>query len=128
MSVWRFMAGARWHLIVLALALVLAQGIALVHGVAHAPLPRGSAQLLQAGLPEHSQESFAEHLFGDHHDQDGNSICHLFDQSYQPDTLCGVHTVALPTPFAANLLVAIAGLNVARWLVAFHARGPPSLR
>jgi hypothetical protein len=128
MAFLHFMARGRWHILVLAAALVLSQGIALIHGIAHAPLTSASGQLVHADNSELGHETFADHLFGNHHDQEGNSLCHLFDQSYQPDGLCGVHTVALPAQFAAEPPVALAGLSAALWLAAFNARAPPYLR
>lgn len=124
MALLKFMARGKWHIAVLALALVLAQSIGLIHGIAHAPLLTQS-QVESAG---DTPDSFAERLFGDHHDQNGNAKCHLFDQSNHLDGLCDVFAVALPTHFATAVPVAFAGLITVRWLAAFNARGPPSLR
>ena len=109
---------------VLALALVLAQSIGLVHGIAHAPLLTHAQAEQASGAPD----SFVERLFGDHHDQNGNATCHLFDQSNHLDGLCDVPSVALPTPIAGFIAIACAGLFTARRLAPFQARGPPSFR
>lgn len=124
----KFRAKGRWHIAVLALALVLAQSIGLIHGIAHAPLLTGSQLSAHAEQASDAADSFVERLFGDDHDQNGNAKCHLFDQSNHLDGLCNVSAVALPTHFAAVIPVAYTGLSAVRWLAAFHARGPPSLR
>ncbi|MBC7919441.1 MAG: hypothetical protein H7Y28_16680 [Rhodoferax sp.] len=108
----------------LVLALVLAQSIGLIHGIAHAPL-LSNTHVEHAG---DAPNSFAERLFGDHQDQNGNVKCHLFDQCNHLDGLCDVHSVLLPTQLVTVIAVAFTGLFAVRWLTAFHARGPPSLR
>lgn len=132
MALLKFMAQywvkGRWHIGVLALALVLAQSIGLIHGIAHAPLLTGSQQSAYAEQASDATDSFVERLFGDHQDQNGNAKCHLFDQSNHLDGLCDVSVVVLPTHFATAIPVAFAGLFTVRWLAAFHARGPPSFR
>ena len=129
MALLKFMAHYRvkgkWHIGVLALALVLAQSIGLIHGIAHAPLLTNSAYAEQAGDPP---DSFVERLFGDHHDQNGNATCHLFDQSNHLDGLSDVHAVVLPTVQASIVAVAFSGPFTVRRLAPFHARGPPSFR
>ena len=126
----KFMAKGRWHIGVLALALVLAQSIGLIHGIAHAPLLQapvaGVPMAVHAAPAQGAADSFFDRLFGEHQDQNGNAQCHLFDQSNHLDGLCAVAQVALPTLFATALPVAFAGLFQVRWLAAFHARGPPS--
>ena len=124
MALLKFMARGKWHFGVLALALVLAQSIGLIHGIAHAPLLANTHADQASGTPD----SFVERLFGDHHDQNGNAKCHLFDQCNHLDGVSHVHAVVLPTQFAAVLPVAFSGLFTVRWLAAFHARGPPSFR
>jgi hypothetical protein len=128
MALLKFMAQyrvkGRWHIGVLALALVLAQSIGLIHGIAHAPL-LANAYAEQVG---DAPDSFVERLFGDHHDQNGNAKCHLFDQSNHLDGACDVSSVALPTHLATVVPVAFTGLSAVRWLAAFHARGPPFFR
>ena len=120
----KFRAKGRWHLGVLALALVLAQSVGLIHGIAHASL-LANAYAQPAG---DAPDSFVERLFGDHRDQNRNAKCHLFDQSNHLDGLCDVSNLALPTHLATVIPVAFTGLFAARWLAAFHARGPPSFR
>lgn len=121
------MAKGRWHIGVLALALVLAQSIGLIHGIAHAPLLT-QTQIQQTEQVGDAPDTFVERLFGDHHDQNGNATCHLFDQSNHLDGLCNVPSVALPTLLATFTVVAFAGLFTARRLAPFQARGPPSFR
>lgn len=120
----KFMARNRWHIGVLALALVLAQSIGLTHGIAHAPL-------LNDGLvaqAEFAPDNFVERLFGDHHDEDGSTQCRLFDQSNHLDGLTNVHALPLPTHLATIAVAAYAGLISVRWLAPFQARGPPFFR
>lgn len=128
MALLKFMARGRWHIAVLALALVLAQSIGLIHGIAHAPLLQQSFANTHVEQTGDAPDSFVERLFGDHHDQNGNAKCHLFDQSNHLDGLCDVSAVVLPTHFATVAPVAFTGLSAVRWLAAFHARGPPSFR
>jgi hypothetical protein len=125
MGLLQYMARGKWHIGVLALALVLAQSIGLIHGIAHAPLLTNNVFADQAG---DASSSFVEQLFGDHQDQSGNAKCHLFDQSNHLDGLCNVSAVVLPTHFATATPIAFTGLSAARWLAALHARGPPFFR
>lgn len=124
----KFMAKGKWHIGVLALALVLAQSIGLIHRIAHAPLLTNDHAQRVVDAPD----SLVELLFVDHHDGNGNgngnAKCHLFDQSNHLDGLCDISAVVLPTQFAAAIPAAFAGLFTVRWLAAFHARGPPALR
>ena len=118
------MARGRWHIGVLGLALVLAQSIGLIHGIAHAPL----LTLTHAVQASEAPDSFVEHLFGDHQDQDGNAKCRLFDQSNHLDGLCDISAVVLPTHFARAIPVAFTGRSTVPWFATFNARGPPSFR
>ena len=128
------MVKGRRYLSVLALAgaLVFAQGIALVHGITHAPVLYGDQSALGVEPEHHPTASPIERLFGDHqdhdHDSDGKVRCQLFDQNSHLDGLCSVHAVALPTHFSTLPPVAFAGLFTVRWLAAFNARGPPAFR
>lgn len=121
----RLIAGGKWRAGTLALALVLAQSIAVLHGIAHASLLSHNPA---AEAASESAHGFVERLFGDHHDHDGNAKCRLFDQCNHLDGLSDVPLVALPTPLSHVVPLLVTGLLTARMLAPFQARGPPSLR
>ncbi|WP_140634523.1 hypothetical protein [Methylibium rhizosphaerae] len=101
------------------LALVLAQTLALVHGVVHLPShPELSSQ-------EAAASASADHLLGHAQgDQQGLS-CQLFDQIAQAGGL-PVDAPAFVPPACAAVLTAQAEPEAASQpLLAFHARGPP---
>ena len=121
------MAKGKWRVGVLALALVLAQSIGVLHGIAHAPLLTHTAVAQAASdVPA----SLVERLFGDHHDGNGhlNAQCRLFDQCNHLDGLSDVPQVALPTALTSFIPFVFTGLLTVRMLAPFRARGPPTFR
>lgn len=115
----------------LALAVVLAQTLGLMHGVIHgnlhSPLVVQAVQAeFASGTDDHDHShSRVEHLFGSHGDE---SDCRVYDQLSHGDGAPAMAVPALPlsiTPFVFSLLP---GLAVARWHALFQARGPPNLR
>ncbi|MDB5749810.1 MAG: hypothetical protein JWP65_231 [Ramlibacter sp.] len=107
-------------LLVLALALVLAQALGLMHRITHfAPPGTGSAQITQP-----AEGNWVGFLFAGHA---GESDCRLFD----PLNHEGAPTVAvqvLPLVLSSFLLACIQGDFVARRAALFDARGPPVSR
>lgn len=100
------------------LAFVLAQSLALVHGVVHLPSHPDGAQ--QAGT-----SASADHLLGHAQgDQQGLS-CQLFDQIAQAGGL-PVDVPVFVSPACAQLSSAPGHApEASQPLLAFHARGPP---
>jgi hypothetical protein len=107
----------------LALALVLAQTLGLLHGVVHSPLAESAASA-HAVDSSTKPDTWVERLFAGHSDE---SDCRVYDQLRHADaapTLAAVALSLVLTPFVFSLL---SGLAVARWHALFQARGPPPL-
>lgn len=114
-------------LLLLALAILAAHALGLVHGTLHGPGLASPVQVLQGpGAHEDGQEQGGLASLFDGHD--GQAKCRLFDAL----TLGGPQPAATPPvpppPLSAGLLVTRAGAALARWAALFEARGPPSFR
>jgi hypothetical protein len=109
----------RRALIVLLLpALLLAQQLGLLHGIAHAPASHASA-----AAAAHEASALAG-LFQGHDD----GACRLYDQLSHGDAAPCV-PAGLPALLPPALLVRqLHGLALARWAALFEARGPPAFR
>ncbi|HZY20205.1 MAG TPA: hypothetical protein VFE82_17175 [Ramlibacter sp.] len=106
-------------------ALLLAQSLGLVHGVAHAPGLAVSGAAVAADIDtSHAQAAQADGLFGGH---DG-STCRLYDQLTHGSAAPCVPVVLAPLLPPAQLVAVLHGLALARWAALFDARGPPALR
>ena len=118
----------------LAFALVFAQSAGVLHRMVHAPMLQGHTLAAgNAGVGDAKGfAEFSEHLFDGHasHGKTGGGSvdCQLLDQYSHFDGLCQVQALALPMQLPYALPGASLGLIAARWLAAFHARGPPALR
>jgi hypothetical protein len=104
----------------LALSLLLAQTLVLVHRVAHA---HGSgvpvaAKFERAGAPA---SEWTARLFGHH---DSESACHLFDGQASDGAPATPLAIAVALPSFFYLAFAL-GEVLARWAALFDARGPP---
>ncbi len=118
--------------LVLALALLLAQVLGLMHGVAHAPLaaagqpgqgPLAGDARAASGQPAQAWDLAS--LFSGHHD---DSDCRVYDQLGHGDGMPGVLSPAPLLPAAVFILFACCAGIAARTLAPFQARGPPSVR
>ena len=112
----------------LAFALVAAQGLGLMHGVAHRPhvevaaVAQGAAQYAEQAGPAASDHGWIAHLFG--HDDD-DAGCRLFDPLNHEAAPLPLATPA-PLVFSRFFLLTCQGEFLARWVALFDARGPPS--
>lgn len=103
----------------LACALVLAQALALMHGVVHGHRYGAPAQAAEAG----TKGGWVQALFAAH--DDDSTTCKLFDSlGHTAPPSCAV--AAVPAVIPPYLLPLMAGEALARWAALFDARGPPS--
>jgi hypothetical protein len=107
----------------LAAALLLAQTLGFVHGVAH---HKAAAHAL-AGAGGHADEAVLEgrvltSLFAVH---DGANDCRLYDQASHGGMLPMVVALALPVVLPPFEVAIFQGEALARWAALFDARGPP---
>ena len=151
----RFGAQTTLFIVAVALALLMAQALGLLHGIvhspvqanstayttalAHAPSVRGPA--LGTVTPSYTRSHgastgdvrrkaaaapvFLALLFSGHLDK---SDCRAYDQLSHFDAAPGVAALALPLVLTPVLLSTLTGLATARWHALFQARGPPPLR
>ena len=108
----------------LVLALLVAQTLGLVHGVAHSPVQAVAQQVSHAGPVQH-EHGLIEALFSGHA---GDAECRLYDQLSHGDAATSVPALALPVLLPATLLAYFQGEAVARHAALFEARAPPSIR
>ncbi|MDB5965995.1 MAG: hypothetical protein JWQ72_2495 [Polaromonas sp.] len=130
-------ASRRVLIVWLALALLLAQTLGMMHGVVHSPQAvagdraQAASQLAQVAQVQqtatlNANAGAAGHwigaLFSSHH---GDNDCRLYDQASHGSA--ALHVVALPLPVVLPpFAVAIfQGEALARWAALFDARGPP---
>ena len=109
----------------LAAALLLAQTLGMVHGVAHHNTLEHVHTHTQAG--EHADESTHEDsvltsLFAVH---DGENDCRLYYQASHGGMLPQVVALALPVVLPPFGVAIFQGEALARWAALFDARGPP---
>ena len=122
--------------LILVLALLLAQTLGFMHRIVHHPVGRTqlstilpvpsvarASQSLTAGKSMATGPLAA--LF-QHNDDDPS--CRLYDQASNFDTLAGLPPLALPMVLASHTLLDFEGEFLARWVALFDARGPPSIR
>lgn len=118
----------RAGLALVALALVAAQTLGHVHGVAHG-LPHQPAAPAAQGLLQHGGHggvaSLLHGLFDPHGD---GAACRLYDQMGHGDSLPAVAAVLLPMAPPAALFALLQGQVLARHAALFDARAPPSVR
>lgn len=104
----------------LALTLVLAQAIGLMHRIVHGP----QAQRAPAGIVAQAADGWQQALFANH---DDDSSCRLLDAlGHDAAPLAGIALLPLALPLA--VLVFLQGEWLARFSAQFDARGPPALR
>jgi hypothetical protein len=119
-------ARARALLCVVAFAIFLATTLGLVHRTMHNPdaaEARGAHAVAVHSHSDHAPRSLVS-LFGYHTDAD----CRLYDQlAHGPAALC-VPPLFLPVSLPAATFAFLEGEAIARWVVLFDARGPPSTR
>lgn len=107
----------------LAAALLLAQTLGFVHGVAH----HKAAEHAHARAGGHADEAAHEgrvltSLFAVH---DGVNDCRLYDQASHGGMLPMVVALALPVVLPPFEVAIFQGEALARWAALFDARGPP---
>jgi len=109
----------------LALALLLAQGLGQVHRSLHGPvlLARAAQALAATDAPPVAVARDAD-AFGHLSDTD----CRLYDQLLHADLLPGVPLVPPPLVLPVTVLHRLAGEALARWAALYDARGPPPTR
>ncbi len=107
----------------LVLALLVAQTLGLVHGVAHSPVQ----QVAHAAAAQHDDAAHGliDTLFSGH---GSDAECRLYDQLSHGDTVACVPSVSLPLQLPATLFAYFQGEAVARHAALFEARAPPSIR
>lgn len=110
-------------MVALMVAVWFAGTLGLMHRSLHVPgLPAAAAQAEQAAH-KHAGHALAG-LFGEHTDAE----CRLYDQLSHGASAPGVPLVVLPMLLPAATFAFLQGEAVARWVVLFDARGPPSIR
>ena len=126
--------GHVWPVLLMCLALWLAQTIGYLHGLVHTgghahahieddlPVPSGSSASAQHSLSHGAEDTWLAKLFVGH--DEASSACLTFDQLGHYDALA-TQVLELPLSLASFQFVAYAGLAVARWHAQFQARGPP---
>ncbi|WP_395058578.1 hypothetical protein [Polaromonas sp.] len=120
---------AAWGL--LALALLLAPVLGLMHGVVHGaggPLDAAQAHAHDGG--SHAHEHAGEHdwladLFSVHND---NSDCRVYDQVCHSDVVLSPPALVLPLVLSSVVFHFLEGEVLARRAALFEARGPPLTR
>jgi hypothetical protein len=107
----------------LALVLVAAPLLGLMHGVTHvAAHAHGAAPAHLAGADEHG---FLADLFSAHGDA---SDCRVYDQLSLGDAAAALPLLALPLVLTAFVFLFLQGEALARRAALFEARGPPLTR
>ncbi len=110
------------------LALLAAQTLGQVHGVAHAPAVHHGPVQVDA-QPAHTGhggvQSLLHGLFDGHGD---GADCRLYDQLSHGDGMPAIAAVVLPLALPAALLQFLQGQVLARHAALFDARAPPSVR
>jgi hypothetical protein len=115
----------------LALALLLAPLLGLMHGVVHG-----------AGSPLHSQQAHVHHDDGHAHEHaDGHgwlgdvfsghadgADCRVYDQLCQGDLFLATTALVLPVVLSSFIFLLLKGEVLARRAALFEARGPPLTR
>jgi len=113
-------------LLLLALAILAAHALGLVHRTLHGERMASPVQVVggQSANEGGHPHGWLASLFDSHQDQ---GKCSLFDALTQGGPQPAAALPALP-PMSSVLLVTLAGTVLARWAALFDARGPPSLR
>ena len=126
--------GLFWGSLLLCLALLAAQTVGQLHGLAHlgghgashTDPPLAAAEAHETGVQVQTRAAvpgaWLAGLFAGH--DEASSACLTFDQLGHFDALVGL-PLALPMSLTALQLCASVGLAVARWHAQFQARGPP---
>lgn len=105
------------------LALVLAQTLALVHGVVHVP---GQARPAATALADGGKTvSSVDHLLGHTQGDQQGLGCQLYDQIAQPGGLLTSDLAVAALDLPAALVLPPAAEVISRPRYASHARGPP---
>jgi len=112
----------------LAFAILTAQALGFMHGVAHSPASHAGAVIrpAAAGQPVGSAVKGKLELLFSSHASDAD--CRLYDHAALGGAALQVVPLALPVllpPFAVAIFL---GEALARWAALFDARGPPSTR
>jgi hypothetical protein len=116
-----------------AIALVIAQGLGLVHRVVHGP--QAGIAFAVAAKDAHEDDGHDHHHGHDHgwlaalfsgHD-DGTGTCRLFD-AVGSHIAPAVAALALPALLPPLFFQWAEGEALVRWAALFDARGPPSIR
>ncbi|MEF7612398.1 hypothetical protein V4F39_00660 [Aquincola sp. MAHUQ-54] len=105
-----------------ALAMLLAQTLALLHGVVHPHAGGMASQVKQVvGPAAHVAASLA------HHD-DGSALCHLVDHLGHADALVPAGGLVLPASGPATAPAVLADGAALEAAAPYEARGPPAVR
>jgi hypothetical protein len=131
--------------LLLAIVLVAAQALGLMHRIVHGPQVPAGYEAVAGGHAQDSTDHHHGHGHGHGHDHDhdhgsgsgwiaqlfsghgDDSTCRLFDP-LNHDALPAVPVLALPMVLAPLVFLLLQGGFVARWSALFDARGPPALR
>ncbi len=112
----------------LALVLVLAPLMGLMHGVTHGGMDPGhatAAHLLEGDDGHGHAQGWLADLFSAHGD---DSDCRVYDQLSHGDAAPVLPLVALPLALSAFVFLFLQGETLARRAALFEARGPPLTR
>ncbi|MDW5442864.1 hypothetical protein R6254_10055 [Polaromonas sp. SM01] len=111
----------------LALVLLLAPMLGLMHGLVHGvggAYPTAQVQLVEAdGQAYH--HGWLDDLFSAHSNA---SDCRVFDQLSHSDGVPALPLLALPMVLSSFVFHFLEGEVLARWAALFEARGPPLAR
>ena len=113
----------RLSLWLVALALVAAQTLGLLHRVVHTPQALASA--VQSVEVPGETRGWAQEFFAGHN---GEPSCRLFDELNASGVLPDVAAVALPPVLPLYFFAWFQGEALARQATLYDARGPPALR
>ena len=111
----------------LALVLLLAPMLGLMHGLVHGvdgAHPTAQVQQLEADGQTH-HHGWLDDLFSAHSNA---SDCRVFDQLSHSDVVPALPLLALPMVLSSFVFHLLEGEVLARWAALFEARGPPLAR
>ncbi len=109
----------------LALVLVAAQTLGLLHRIAHTPTAYGAATQSQGIDSSGDARGWVKDFFAGH---DGDPSCRLFDQLNAGGVLPDLPVLAPPPSLPLHFLSWFQGETLACSATLFDARGPPALR
>ena len=110
----------------LALALLFAQTLGLMHGTVHGPGSYGGFLSTKASVAKaeraHTHHGVVDSLFSSH---TSDADCRLYDQASHGSAALHVASLVLPVLLPSLAVAIFEGEALARWAALFDARGPP---